>query len=77
MEKYTELKIAEILGNANTENAIEKALANVPHERNTDSDYYNIYIPEHRDGCIRVYLEKRGNHYYTRIQKTCKRNNEV
>ena len=69
MRKYTELEIAEIIGNANTEKAIEKALANIPHERNTECDYYNIYIPKYGDGCIRVYLEKRGSHRYSRIQK--------
>lgn len=69
MKMYTELEIAEIIGNANTEKAIEKALSDIPHERSQECDYYNVYIPYRCDGCIRVYLEKRGTHRYSRIQK--------
>jgi len=69
MKMYTELEIAEIIGDANTEKAIEKALSDIPHERSKECDYYNIYIPYRCNGCIRVYLEKRGTRKYSRIQR--------
>lgn len=69
MREYTSLEIAEILGRANTIKGIEQKLADIPHERDYDCDYYNIYIPRREDKCVRVYLEKCGSHRYTRIQK--------
>ena len=40
---YTVDYIKSVIGNAHTEKQIEKALSNIPHERDTDGyDYYNI-----------------------------------
>ena len=68
MKRYSELEIAEILRGANTAKEIERRLADIPHKRDNDCDYYNIYIPRREDKCVRVYLEKRGRNRYLRIQ---------
>lgn len=58
---YTVDFIKSVIGNSRTEKQIEKALANIPHERDIEGyDYYNIYIPRRYDDkpYIRVYINR-------------------
>ena len=67
--KYTVDDIRAIIGSASTEKQIEKALSDIPHTRDAESDYYNIYIPREQDQCIRVYIDYRRNVHIQKLEK--------
>lgn len=67
--KYNADDICKLIGKAHTEKQIEKALLGIPHTKDAEADYYNIYIPRREDQCIRVYIDYRGNTHIQKLEK--------